>query len=527
MNDFLPEGWEEEEVDKLVTFKKGKKPQRLKLTPFDNSVPYLDIKALETGIIDQYAEVESSNLADENDLLIVWDGSRAGWIGLGRIGAIASTIMAIRPFLIDKLYFYYFLQSQYNTIKSQQKGVGVPHVDSELFGKLTVPIAPFSEQQRIVAVIEERLHQVEKSRNQFQKLQADLQQYRREIVTSAISGQLTENWRANDDYKTIDLGDSEVEIPVNWQGVVFGHLIVEMKNGLSKKPANSPPGIPILRISSVRPNSVDLTEHKFLNTSEVPDSFLLKEFDLLFTRYNGSLDLLGICGIVKGINKQVITYPDKLIRVRTKPEVLLPEYAQLFFLSEYARALILTIVKSGAGLNGISGKSLQELPFILPPVEEQREILKLIAEQTNLADTLEANYNNALSEIEALPQIILTKAFSGDLTEQYPTDESAMVLLERIRLERETAANEPKLENDKTKRSKKMTEIKLLEVILQTFPNQSFTFDELRQKTTKGYEVLRDELYGLIEIDKKVIHQFDTTTQSLTFSLAIDANPTN
>ncbi|MVM40176.1 hypothetical protein GO730_25315 [Spirosoma sp. HMF3257] len=72
-----------------------------------------------------------------------------------------------------------------------------------------------------------------------------------------------------------------------------------------------------------------------------------------------------------------------------------------------------------------------------------------------------------------------------------------------------------------------MVELKLLEVIQQTFPDQSFTFDQLRQKSTKGYEVLRDELYGLIETDKKVIHQFDPSTETLTFRLTADANPTN
>lgn len=143
------------------------------------------------------------------------------------------------------------------------------------------------------------------------------------------------------------------------------------------------------------------------------------------------------------------------------------------------------------------------------------------------ANALEASYDEAIGEVEALPQIILAKAFAGELTEQDPNDEPVSILLGRIRLERESAANTPKPEKDKSQRSKKMAELKLLEIIQQTFPNQSFTFDELRQKTTKGYEVLRDELYGLIEIDKKIMHQFDPTTETLTFSLTADANPTN
>ena len=59
---------------------KGKKPKLLSELPFDNSIPYIDIKALEKDLIEQYADIESSKSFSNNDIAVVWDGARCGWV---------------------------------------------------------------------------------------------------------------------------------------------------------------------------------------------------------------------------------------------------------------------------------------------------------------------------------------------------------------------------------------------------------------------------------------------------------------
>lgn len=56
----------------------------------------------------------------------------------------------------------------------------------------------------------------------------------------------------------------------------------------------------------------------------------------------------------------------------------------------------------------------------------------------------ERELDAALKRSEALRQSILKKAFSGQLVPQDPTDESAAVLLERIREAREEVSQAPK-----------------------------------------------------------------------------------
>lgn len=53
---------------------------------------WITIKAFEHGIIDRYAKCDNSILVDKSDLIIVWDGARAGLTGKGCNGILGSTL---------------------------------------------------------------------------------------------------------------------------------------------------------------------------------------------------------------------------------------------------------------------------------------------------------------------------------------------------------------------------------------------------------------------------------------------------
>ena len=69
---------------------------------------------------------------------------------------------------------------------------------------------------------------------------------------------------------------------------------------------------------------------------------------------------------------------------------------------------------------------------------EQAEIVRILDERLEAADTLLTEIDANLARTGALRQSILKKAFSGQLVQQDPTDEPASALLARIRPERHT-----------------------------------------------------------------------------------------
>ena len=97
MSVLFPAGWAKAELGKVVVYGKGKKPKRLSTEINNGMVPYINIKAFERGIIDEYADEASSKLIEEKDILVVWDGARFGLTGIGMKGAAGSTLMVLRP----------------------------------------------------------------------------------------------------------------------------------------------------------------------------------------------------------------------------------------------------------------------------------------------------------------------------------------------------------------------------------------------------------------------------------------------
>ncbi|MEW3697595.1 hypothetical protein QOZ28_31185, partial [Pseudomonas aeruginosa] len=161
------------------------------------------------------------------------------------------------------------------------------------------------EQIRITQRLDELLAHVDTLKARIDAITTLLKRFRQSVLAAAISGRLTEEWRA----------ESADESRVS--EATLGELITEMRNGLSAKPNEDGIGMPILRISSVRAGSVDQTDIRFLECCEDEKKrYALRIGDLLFTRYNGSLELVGVCGLVKQLSHAVLVYPDKLIRVR-------------------------------------------------------------------------------------------------------------------------------------------------------------------------------------------------------------------
>ena len=152
----MREDWIEVELQEVCFGSKGKKPPVLESQCTDKvSIPYINIKAFEKGIIDEYTNGEKCNLCEDGDLLMVWDGARAGLSGKARKGAVGSTLMKIEEVKgIEKQYLSYFLLSLYTKINTNPRGVGIPHVEPSILWQSKLLIVGSPTQRAIVSKIE-------------------------------------------------------------------------------------------------------------------------------------------------------------------------------------------------------------------------------------------------------------------------------------------------------------------------------------------------------------------------------------
>jgi type I restriction enzyme S subunit len=110
--------------------------------------------------------------------------------------------------------------------------------------------------------------------------------------------------------------------------------------------------------------------------------------------------------------------------------------------------------RGSAGQSNISLSQCRDFIFPVPSIDEQTELAQRVKEWFNLLDKLEHRFANANGFIGKLSDAILSKAFSGTLVSQDPTDGSASALLEKIKSGSNNQSNGSK--SKRTKRSKEV-----------------------------------------------------------------------
>jgi type I restriction enzyme S subunit len=216
----------------------------------------------------------------------------------------------------------------------------------------------------------------------------------------------------------------------------LGEIAESVRNGTSAAPRAASNQHEILRISAVRPLRIDETQIRFLDDDQAKGAAAatVQAGDLLFTRYNGSADLVGVGAIYRGPKR---FYPDKIIRVRLEPLLsMLAEFVELAVNIGTARKHIAANIKTTAGQQGLSGESLKATPIPIPSPAEAGEIVRRVTDALAAsADTL-AILDAEAADAARLKQSILKAAFEGRLVAQDAADESATALLARVAAKR-------------------------------------------------------------------------------------------
>ena len=375
-----------------------------------------------------------------------------------------------------------------------------PRVDFDQISCFILPAFTLAYQRRIVAKIEELFSELDQGIETLKKARAQLAVYRQALLKHAFEGKLTTEWRAahadeleseeellgriqaeRDSHyqkrltawKALNLtgvnnaskprqmeawDDSSLEesenlpaLPDGWAWTALRNLCQTIRNGISAKPEGDS-GDKILRISAVRPMKIDLSDFRYLQSAkEEYESYVLEFGDLLFTRYNGTRKFVGVCGCFKGAERRL--FPDKLIQARLGVDSVLPGMIEAAFASGATRKFVESRIRTTAGQAGISGGDIKAAPVPVCCVAEQREIVRILAENLSNIDALEADIDLNLQKAEALRQSILKKAFAGELVPQDPADEPASELLARIRAEREAAVASPRTARKVTRKT--------------------------------------------------------------------------
>jgi type I restriction enzyme S subunit len=386
--------------------------------------------------------------------------------------------------LYDARLLSLLLPGYLSAINANTPSVTVKHLSSRTIESIDLPLPPRAEQARIVAKLEELLSELNAGVAELKAAQRKLARYRQSLLKAAVEGALTAEWRqlhtpaesgaqllerilverrarweAKQLAKFKEQGKippkdwqqkypepvkpditNLPELPAGWVWASVDELCEFVRNGISKTPNTSQQGFRIFKINAVRQMAVNFSAVKHIElTDKEAEDYCVEVGDVLATRYNGSVDLLGVFAMVRDVPEATL-HPDKLIRMKPVLGVQSGSWMEVCGNVGASRSHLVSKVKTTAGQTGISGDDLKRTPVPLPPLKEQSVVLKHLDESLRTMHELYVPTEIALKQATAQRQNILRAAFAGELVPQDPNDEPASVLLERIRAERAAAA---------------------------------------------------------------------------------------
>lgn len=330
-------------------------------------------------------------------------------------------------------YIYYFLLASKQLAESYASGTTFLELSATKFSQIPFPLPPLVEQYRIVDKIEELFSELDKSQENLLNAQKQLEIYRQVILKDAFENK-------------------------NTQFVKLNKIINGVQYGYTAKSDFNQDGAKYLRITDIQDSNIvwDQVPSCVINETNL-EKYKLFEGDILFARVGNTVGKT----ILIGENVPESVFASYLIRISPKKEKISPEFLNYYFKSNHYWK---QIIESAAGVAqpNINGSKLKELLVPISSIHNQKEIIQEIELKFSLIDNLRKSIEDNLKRIRLFRQIILQKAFSGKLSKQDKSDESANELLQRIciekavyeRLQKEIAKSKPKklvfMESNKT-----------------------------------------------------------------------------
>ena len=221
----IPSHWILKKHKYIAVFSKGKNPELLFDNYSDGLQPYLSMDSLRGKIDSKYAEYKKGLiLVEDNQPLIIWDGSNSGEFVLGKQGILSSTMASSSLiYKVNNKFYWYTCICIEPEMRKHATGMGIPHVNGDQLKGIILPLPNFEEQEKIAAFLNHETAKIDRLIAKQEQLIQLLQEKRQAVISHAVTKGL------NPDAPMKDSG-------VEWLGQVPEHWIIgRLKNVLSIK----------------------------------------------------------------------------------------------------------------------------------------------------------------------------------------------------------------------------------------------------------------------------------------------------
>ncbi|RGS74781.1 restriction endonuclease subunit S [Mitsuokella sp. AF21-1AC] len=409
----LPEGWKWVYLGKITTIVGGGTPSSSHPEYYDGGeVPWITpadlsnyhevyISRGKKNITEQGLAKSSTKLMPPNTVLL---SSRApiGYVAIAENDI--CTNQGFKSFLpsvhFEPRYLYWFFKGNQTLLTQYASGTTFLELSARRAGEIKFPIAPISEQQRLVARIESLFAKLDAAKEKVQSVLDDHETRKAALLHDAFAGKLTAKWRK----------EYEIDAPA-YRSVVLAEVCDSIFDGDHMPPPKSSSGIPFLVISNVNTGKLNFSDTRFVPQDyydALTDTRKPQNGDVLYT-------LVGTYGIPVLVDTdRAFCFQRHMALLKLKKDVILQRYLW-YALQEknfYRKA---TKIAKGTAQLTVPIKGLRQLTIPMASLLEQQEIVRILDRLLGREELVRQSAESVLETIDRMKQSILARAFRGEL----------------------------------------------------------------------------------------------------------------
>ena len=390
--------WRTETLGMIAKTTSGGTPDKKHTEYYSGNIPWVRSGELDKGIIrdteikitQEGLENSSAKVFPTGTLLIALYGATIGKLAF--LGIPAATNQAVCAIFendtVSLKYLYYYLLFKRPDLVKQGIGGAQANISQTILKKLSIPYpVSKSEQQRIVARIEELFSQLDAGVETLKKTKAQLAVYRQAVLKEAFSCCAEKK-------------------PIR----EMSSIVTSGSRGWAKYYCDN--GAKFIRIGNLTRNKIyidlDDIQHVQLPDKAEGTRTKLAANDVLVSI---TADLGNIGLVPNGIGEAYVNQHIAMIRFNNQMQ---GEFYAWYLRSEYGQQDLLRN-KRGGGKLGLGLDDIRDSRVPVVSNETAESILSIIECRLSVCDSIEHTVDLALQQAEAMRQSILKDAFEGKL----------------------------------------------------------------------------------------------------------------
>lgn len=387
----IPKGWEIRKVKDAFVRKNEKAHQEnpIVLSLARAGIKVRDISTNEGQMAESYYDY---NPVEPYDLLVnpmdLYSGANCSMSLVSGVISPAYVNLRAKRDVSPRFYDYYF-KTQYWSMAFFAHGKGVSFDNRWTLGvdtlfRYSIPFPSLEEQQKIASFLDRKCAEIDEMIALQEKIVEELKAYKQSVITEAVTKGL------NPDVPMKDSGIEWIgEIPEHWTTIRIKYLLGERKErsvhgGEEPLSMSQKYGLIPTKEMDVIPNMA----------SSFEGAKIVYVNDLVFNKLKAHL------GVFSTSNHFGLVSPDYAVYYGLG-RALMPFMEFMFKTPQYISEFRKTATGVGSGLTRLYTSDLFSMPFPLPSIEEQEEIVKFLEEKRSQIDNL---ISIKLSKIDSLKE---------------------------------------------------------------------------------------------------------------------------